>query len=106
MVFGVTLLENVTEYEVRCETALSRARRMAAIVVLYALLTRCWFITGTRLSTAYSDTMMVIATTIIISSRLNPPARCRLRPALIFSFFNPRSEEHTSELQSLTHIVC
>src|ERR1035438_6204060 len=62
---------------------------MAAMVVLYALLTRVWFSTGTRPSTAYNATMMVIATTIIISSRLKPLARCRLRLALIFSCFNP-----------------
>ena len=39
IVFGVLELEKVTEYDVRCDTAASRACRITANVVLYALVT-------------------------------------------------------------------
>ncbi len=58
----------------RCEIALSRACRMAEMVVLYAFVRCCWFITGTRLMTANTATVRLIAITARISSKLKPLA--------------------------------
>src|ERR1700690_1952286 len=85
IVFGTDALANVTEYDVRCEIALSRAWRMAAIVVLYALLTCCWFITGTRMMMAKVPTVRLMASTDMISSKLKPlEEQCRF-PKLFVS---------------------
>jgi hypothetical protein len=79
-VTGDVLVVKVTEYDVRCETALSRAWRIAASVVLYALFKRPCFNTGTMLMNVIAVTTMPSATTVIISSRLKPRSRCLRRP--------------------------
>ena len=87
IVFGVTELEKVTEYDVRCATALSRACRIAANVVLYALVT-CWeFIIGTRLMTETTVTTMEIATTTTSSTKLKPLAPCLRRFAFVLRLY-------------------
>lgn len=84
---GVTVEVKVTEYDVRCETALSRACRIAASVVLYALDRRYCAITGTMLTTDTTDTTMEIASTTITSSKLKPLALCLPRTVFVFRLF-------------------
>lgn len=89
IVFGETLFENVAEYEVRCETEQSRACRMAAIVVLYAFVTLCCFNAGIRLMKEIDAITIMSATTVIISSKLKPLARCRRSLALLVGLLIP-----------------
>src|SRR5258706_11940509 len=42
----------------------------------------------------------------IVSKRISTPSRVDIRLETIDSFEDFRSEEHTSELQSLTNLVC
>jgi hypothetical protein len=87
IVFGVTAFEKVTEYDVRCDIALSRACRIAASVVLYPFVRRNCAITGTRLVTDTTDITIVIASTVITSSKLKPLARFLLRPVFVLKLF-------------------
>ena len=82
---GVVVEVKVTEYAVRCEIALSRACRIAASVMLYAFVTRWAFNNGIRLMTETTVTIMLSASTIVISSKLKPLARC-LRSAFVSRF--------------------
>jgi hypothetical protein len=45
--------------------------------MLYELVTRCIFSSGSRLTTETTSRVRLIATTITISSKLKPLARCR-----------------------------
>src|SRR5258706_10656024 len=45
-------------------------------------------------------------TTLFRSAPMRRPATCLLRPEPLRALSPPRSEEHTSELQSLTNLVC
>src|SRR4029077_6098617 len=84
---GEVLVAKVTLYDVRCDTALSRAWRIADSVVLYALTTRCCFISGTRLTKEIDARTMMIATTDSISIKLKPLARCPRCRAFVFRLF-------------------
>src|SRR6202158_2789894 len=86
-VTGEVVEANVTRYDVRCDTALSRAWRIADSVVLYALVTRCCFITGTKLMNEIDASTMMSATTVSISIKLKPLARCRRCPAFVSRLF-------------------
>jgi hypothetical protein len=72
---GVVLVKKVTEYDVRCDIALSRAWRIADSVVLYALSRRICFITDTMLMNEIAAMTMTSAITTIISIKLKPLAR-------------------------------
>src|SRR5262249_56748495 len=49
------------------------------------------------------DYPMILGTTILFAAVI---AVCNLIVDILYVFIDPRSEEHTSELQSLTNLVC
>lgn len=87
IVFDVAVEMNTKWYEVRCATALSRAIRNADSVVLYAFVTRCAFNIGCRLMNEIDATTIMIAITIVISSKLKPLVRYLRCRALIPKLF-------------------
>jgi hypothetical protein len=59
---------------------------MAAMVVLYALVTRCCFNAGIKLMNVIDPMTRMSAITVTISSKLKPLARCRRSLALVVGF--------------------
>jgi hypothetical protein len=83
----VTAFEKVTEYDVRCDTALSRACRIAASVVLYPFVRRNCAITGIMLVTDTTDTTIEIISTVMTSSKLKPLVRFLRRSVFFLRLF-------------------